>query len=234
MSFTYSYRAFLISCLLVAGVLLFLLNVPLRDHSYSPDEIENLLTNVEILVEDEEKEEEEPQENEEIKTNIAYNEAEKYISETERENREISEKILERLEEETRETGNESPAGTRISNVNPKEESRPADSDKIKESPGSNNASNRQTTISYYLLNRTDVYLPNPVYTCYTAGKIVINIEVDESGSVKKTIFNRNASTSSNQCLIDVALEYAGQARFSSDASRKNQQGSITFNFPGQ
>ena len=94
--------------------------------------------------------------------------------------------------------------------------------------------SNRRTTISYRLKNRKDIDLPNPVYTCSGPGKIVITIEVNARGDVKKCSFNNNASTTNDQCLIDAALEYAAKAKFTADTSRKNQLGTITFNFPGQ
>jgi hypothetical protein len=93
---------------------------------------------------------------------------------------------------------------------------------------------NRNTTISYQLVNRKDIDLPNPVYTCYGSGKVVINIEVDALGKVVKTAYNKMASTTTNECLIDAALEYSDAARFSTDASKAKQLGTITFNFPGQ
>ena len=82
--------------------------------------------------------------------------------------------------------------------------------------------------------DRKDILLPNPVYTCYGSGKVVINIEVNELGKVIKTTYNKNASTTGNQCLIDSASEYAAKARFNTEAAKIRQLGSITFNFPGQ
>ena len=93
---------------------------------------------------------------------------------------------------------------------------------------------NRNTTISYQLVNRKDIDLPNPVYTCYGSGKVVINVEVNNLGKVVKNSYNKTASTTSNECLIDAALEYSEQARFTTDASKVRQLGTITFNFPGQ
>ena len=90
--------------------------------------------------------------------------------------------------------------------------------------------SNRKTTISYNLNNRKAVALPNPVYTCDSGGKIVINVRVNNAGIVKKTTYNEAASNTTNGCLIDSALEYAQNARFSS-ASAANQIGTITYIF---
>jgi len=63
---------------------------------------------------------------------------------------------------------------------------------------------------------------------------VVINVEVNNLGKVVKNSYNKTASSTSNECLIDAALEYSEQARFTTDASKARQLGTITFNFPGQ
>ncbi len=92
---------------------------------------------------------------------------------------------------------------------------------------------NSKSTMSYSLVNRTLYGYETPVYLCEQGGKIVINITVNSNGSVIDAYVN-SASTSSNECLTNHALEYAKQSRFSSDASKKTQLGSITFNFIGK
>lgn len=92
---------------------------------------------------------------------------------------------------------------------------------------------NRNSTMSYSLVGRTHNFLPTPIYLCQDSGKIVINITVNHLGKVTDTSVN-GSSTSTNECLIDHALEYAQNARFSSDASKKTQIGTITFNFKGK
>ncbi|NCO63490.1 MAG: TonB family protein [Flavobacteriales bacterium] len=94
-------------------------------------------------------------------------------------------------------------------------------------------SSNRKSTIRYSLKDRTDQYLPIPIYLCEAGGKIVINITVDALGNVTDAYVNRS-STSSNECLIESALEYAKQAKFNASPSKKTQLGSITFNFIGK
>lgn len=94
-------------------------------------------------------------------------------------------------------------------------------------------STNRKSTISYSLVNRTDEYLPIPIYLCEQGGKIVINITVDEQGNVTDTYVN-SSSTSTNECLTDSALEYAKQAKFNASPGKKSQLGSITFNFVGK
>lgn len=94
-------------------------------------------------------------------------------------------------------------------------------------------SSNRKSTIRYSLKDRTDEYLPIPIYLCEAGGKIVINITVDALGNVIDTYVN-SSSTSTNECLIESALEYAKQAKFNASPSNKTQLGSITFNFIGK
>ena len=92
---------------------------------------------------------------------------------------------------------------------------------------------NTKSTMHYSLVNRTHQYLPTPIYLCETGGKIVVNITVNSKGKVTDTYVN-TSSTSSNECLIEHALEYAKSAQFSADASKKTQLGSITFYFIGK
>lgn len=92
---------------------------------------------------------------------------------------------------------------------------------------------NKKSTMHYSLKDRTHRFLPTPIYLCEEGGKIVINITVNEKGKVTKTYLN-TSSTSSNECLIEHAMEYAKEAQFSEDASKKSQLGSITFYFIGK
>ena len=173
-----------------------------------------------------------------IETNRAYNEAEKFISSVENEDEEITEttegklqEMNEALENSKSDNGN----GATITTKPEKEKKKKfSNSESGKEGEAVVKSGNRNTTISYQLVNRKDIDLPNPVYTCYGSGKVVINVEVNNLGKVVKNSYNKTASTTSNECLIDAALEYSEQARFSTDASKAKQLGTITFNFPGQ
>lgn len=89
----------------------------------------------------------------------------------------------------------------------------------------------RNSSISYSLRGRNAIHIPNPIYTCDRAGKIVVNIRVDAEGRVLETSINKASSTSTNQCLTEKAMEYAAGARFSKLVSRENQPGTITFLF---
>lgn len=89
---------------------------------------------------------------------------------------------------------------------------------------------NKKSSVHYSLVNRTHKYLPIPIYLCEAGGKVVVNITVSSSGEVNDASINQAASID-NQCLRDHAIEYAHKARFSYDASKKSQLGSITFYF---
>lgn len=174
-----------------------------------------------------------------VETNKAYNEAEKFISSVENENQKLTETTEGKLEEMSKAMDNSTSNNNDISNSNipkveKKKNSKFSNSESKKDQEAVVQGGNKNTTISYQLVNRKDLYLPNPVYTCYGAGRVVINIEVDKLGKIKKASYNKTASTTSNQCLVDAAIEYALQAEFTTDASRTKQLGTISFNFPGQ
>lgn len=96
-----------------------------------------------------------------------------------------------------------------------------------------NSALNTNSSVSYSLVNRKDMHLPPPVYLCEESGKVVINITVSATGEVVDAYVN-SSSTSKNVCLIESALQYANDARFSPDASKAKQIGSITYYFKGK
>ena len=96
-----------------------------------------------------------------------------------------------------------------------------------------NNLAARRTSVSYSLIERNNYKLPPPIYTCIEGGKVVINIEVDALGNVIDASFNSKSSGTSNGCLVDNAITYALKAKF--DASSKAlQKGTITYLFQGK
>ena len=92
---------------------------------------------------------------------------------------------------------------------------------------------NTKSTISFSLVDREKIYIPIPVYLCEVDGKIIVNITVNENGSVIDAYIN-TSSTSDNECLIEHALEYAKDSQFSKNPTKKTQLGSITFYFIGK
>lgn len=171
-------------------------------------------------------------------TNQAYNETRKYESIDEKTFNERLEEIQNRNNEPT-----QNPSET-DSNSNPtttsdtEENSTYNDiknliSEKRETTKTGDNTVNKNSSISYSLVDRTKIDIPPPIYLCEKGGKIVINITVNSSGDVTEAYFN-NASTSKDGCMVDHALEYAKAAKFNTDASKLSQLGSITFYFKGK
>lgn len=240
MNFNYSYRSFLITSLLSGILILSLISIKLSGQQDDIlEETYNLVLTEEELTEGPEDLASLSEEKVKIETNKAYNEAEKFISSIEHENQEITETTEGKLQEMNDALENSENSNFGLNNLvdtKPVKESKTDFSNSKSDSKDLAvvSGANRRTTISYQLKDRKDIDLPNPVYTCDGSGKVVINIEVNDLGKVIRTNYNRKASTTTNQCLIDSASEYAAKARFNSEASRIKQLGTITFNFPGQ
>ncbi|NNK87825.1 MAG: hypothetical protein HKO90_06050 [Flavobacteriaceae bacterium] len=171
-----------------------------------------------------------------IKTNRASNENMKPDDFDDKKFEEIMERIknretgnddvkdqLEDLDENRKDLSDEFSSFEKINSVIKKRSvnTKPSDS-KIKNS-----------SVSFSLVDRYSEYLPPPIYLCESGGKVVITITVDMSGRVIDAFYN-NASTTKNQCLVDHALEYALNSRFSSDPNKTKQLGTITFIFQGK
>lgn len=93
-------------------------------------------------------------------------------------------------------------------------------------------STDREATITYSLTNRILAdEIPNPVYTCETGGKVVINIKVNADGRVVHAKFNKSGSTTTNGCLIDNAIAYAEKTLFNTTDDTKMQLGTITYHF---
>ena len=240
MNFNYSYRAFLITSMLTGILVLLLYSIKLskeKVETVNEETYDVVMAPEELLPEDLQIAALTP-EKVKVETNRAYNEAEKFISSSENENEEVTETTEGKLQEmnDAMENSKNSDNGIGTTFKPKKEEKKTkfSNSESGKDNVAVVKSGNRRTTISYQLVNRTDIDLPNPVYTCYGSGKVVINVEVNNLGKVVKNSYNRTASTTSNECLIDAAIEYSAMARFNTDAAKVKQLGTITFNFPGQ
>jgi hypothetical protein len=91
---------------------------------------------------------------------------------------------------------------------------------------------NANSSMTYSLKDRQILSYKTPRYLCEESGVIVVNITVNAQGMVTDTYIN-STSTSKNQCLIDHALEYAANTKFSA-ADKVSQIGSITYSFQGK
>tara|TARA_Y100000815_G_scaffold270061_1_gene294083 strand:- start:110103 stop:110804 length:702 start_codon:yes stop_codon:yes gene_type:complete len=231
-NFNYSYKAFLISSLLVGNLILILVSIKLGAEK-QPQEETVPIEYIETLPEEVMALNEATSEKADIKTNTAYNEAEQFIKEIEEGRNEIT-------SEENEVSTNDPFSFENTGNVNFEETQKRLEEAKKKlalassKKPKASQSVNRKTTISYRLVDRKALYLPNPVYTCNSGGKIVISIEVDDRGNVIKKDYNPTLSTTRNGCLIDAALAYAESAQFTTKAGKPKQLGTITYLFPGQ
>ncbi len=97
----------------------------------------------------------------------------------------------------------------------------------------SSGAVNKNSSVSYSLVDRMHTFLPTPIYLCESGGKIIVNITVNHEGNVTDAYIN-SSSSSENGCLIDHALEYAKASKFNRDPKKASQIGTITFLFQGK
>jgi TonB family protein len=239
--FSNQQKALLITFLLSGTVVLSVFNLNIKkqnelvSESYYEMEPEKELTQEEIKV----LEALEKLNNEKAETNKAYNETvkeksfseaykpiappEDYVKPEFDQNEEVSEQSKSNNDEISDLNHEEISSFSKVNDILNK-------TTKKKEAPKS---TNRKSTIRYSLVDRTDEFLPIPIYLCEDGGKIVINITVNDNGNVIDTYVN-NSSSSDNQCLVDSALEYAKKAKFNASPGKKTQLGSITFNFVGK
>lgn len=126
-----------------------------------------------------------------------------------------------------------SPGGENISLANDSSAVKP----KEKPRPSQEMAANFKgpTRIYYDLFGRNHLYLPIPIYKCEGSGKVVLTIEVDQSGVVQKAQIAERESTASDPCLIETAINTALLSRFNPDSnSPRIQIGSLTYQFVAQ
>ncbi|MCH2490138.1 MAG: hypothetical protein MK211_08315 [Flavobacteriales bacterium] len=239
MNWNYSYRAFLITSLLFGILFLVLYSIKLGNYEEAPLENYDVVYKAEELLLEEEELAIMTPEKTTVETNRAYNEAEEFINDAENLREDPTETIEGKLAEidraiaESNATNNEAGIEKAKEKIIETRE-RLSNGDESSNETVINRGANRRTTISYRLVGRTAIDLPNPVYTCEGGGKIVISIEVNALGKITRATYNKNLSTTTNGCLIESALEYANNARFTTNSAKDKQLGTITYNFPGQ
>lgn len=188
------------------------------------------------LVEKEELEPEEKQaqqkERRDVQTHQAYNQ-DKETREADFKNKldEIFKKNSAEQEEAENVDSEGSEGNYALNRKNSDEKKNRSDGDDSGEEASQKSAVYDYSSISFSLKGRRAVKIPNPVYTCDTAGKVVINITVDANGYVIDSSVNKASSNTTNECLTDRALEYSAGAKFSKLAGRDNQPGTITYHF---
>ena len=226
MSFNYSYKAFIITILILGNLYLLFYFIKLPSNSIILEEeyeieyaLEEVITEEELASVSEEEIK--------IETHKVFNEDQKFIEELETDRKENNESAEDKLSE--------------INEVISDSKSERKDDLAIEKKYKFNlpeailaTTSNSKSTNSYRLVNRKVIEFPNPVYVCDSFGKVVLHIEVNTNGDVIMTSVNKNASTTTNLCLIESAIDYAKKARFTKDKNKPSQVGSITYIFPGQ
>ena len=226
MNFNYSYKAFVITILILGNLYLLFYFIKLPSNSIILEEeyeieyaLEEVITEEELASVSEEEIK--------IETHKVFNEDQKFIEELETDRKENNESAEDKLSE--------------INEVISDSKSERKDDLAIEKKYKFNlpeailaTTNNSKSTNSYRLVNRKVIEFPNPVYVCDSFGKVVLLIEVNANGYVIMTSVNKNASTTSNLCLIESAIDYAKKARFTKNKNKPSQMGSITYIFPGQ
>lgn len=237
MDFFDRHKALIITFLIFGILLLGLYNFNLSNSNQKAREFLVDLDNyrLEEQVEQEaepEEVEQQPQTRASRQTHRAFNENQE--ARDENFDRQLNE-ILDRNSadrEESSENESESSSGDyNIANTPGEKPKQRSDGDNTSNETSSQSGGIDNSSITFSLVGRSAVHIPNPIYTCDRAGKVVINITVDALGRVTSTSLNKGSSTSSNQCLTENALEYAVGAVFSQLPGRNSQPGTITFYF---
>jgi len=90
------------------------------------------------------------------------------------------------------------------------------------------------SNIKYFLKNRRDMHVANPLYTCpkNMSGVVVINITVNQSGKVVSAKYNKQKSTAKANCLISNTIQAAFNTYFNQDNTAPElQKGYITYQY---
>lgn len=105
---------------------------------------------------------------------------------------------------------------------------------------GGNTAYSGNVMVDWSLKGRTphqnnNWWIRNPGYTCGygSTGRVTVHIKVNQNGDVISAL--PVASSGSNQCMIDQAVNYAKKSRFNySGSASAQQEGTITYTFISQ
>lgn len=89
------------------------------------------------------------------------------------------------------------------------------------------------SNIVFYLDDRQIRYIDVPVYLCQGSADITVKIVVLPNGLVKRAQLDEQASTSTDECFTDAALQAAQNAIFTR-GKKGEQSGKIKFHFVAQ
>ncbi|WP_241530089.1 energy transducer TonB family protein [Christiangramia flava] len=236
MDFFDKHKALIITSLIFAVLLLSLYNLNLSNRNREAAEmlvdLEQFKTMEEQEPEKAPETEKQPQNTRKIQTNRAFNEN-KAEREADMDNRlnEIFEKNSAQQEELENESTSASEGNYSVRKKNATKKQTASEGADQTKNLGQKSAAYDYSSISFSLKGRNAVKIPNPVYTCDQAGKIVVNITVNEAGAVTDAAINKGSSSSNNECLTERALQYALGARFTRLNGQNGQIGTITYYF---
>jgi len=171
--------------------------------------------------------------NEIVVTNAASNyDKEKDMSASQR--KALAEKVIEDVKEFEKKQFND------FGKDNPVKDNSPLENEKIKDNSISKtvNKSLKKTsnaTAKYFCENRNMILQKIPSYLCNQTGTVRLTIKVNPKGEVTDCKVDNSETSTSNQCLIENAINYAKNWKFNQDFSRtQRQEGWIEFIYLSQ
>jgi TonB family protein len=97
----------------------------------------------------------------------------------------------------------------------------------------SNKSYSGPVSAEYSIKDHTAKSSPKPTYRCKSAGKVIVNIEVNQLGEVVNAYVDERSTAI--DCIREESLTYAKKWKFDyNDKAAKKQPGTITFTFSAQ
>ncbi|MEN8810839.1 MAG: hypothetical protein ABF264_07285 [Flavobacteriales bacterium] len=146
-------------------------------------------------------------------------------------NQEIENEVIERNNQSLNEKNKKKESGTNSSiKETPTKENETQD----KSAEAENSYAGKVTR--YCNVQGRECYTVAPSYTCKGGGQVQIDIKVDKIGSVKSVKVNTANTTTTNECILNQALDYAKRTtKVSSDLKGEHaNSGYIIYNFVSQ
>lgn len=171
--------------------------------------------------------------NEIVVTNAASNyDQEKDMSASQK--KALEEKVIEDVKEFEKKQFND------FGKDNPIKDNSPLENEKIKDNSISKTVSKSlkktsNATAKYFCENRNMILQKIPSYLCNQTGTVRLTIKVNPKGEVTDCKVDNSETSTSNQCLIENAINYAKNWKFNQDfSSTQRQEGWIEFIYLSQ
>lgn len=171
--------------------------------------------------------------NEIVVTNAASNyDQEKDMSASQK--KALEEKVIEDVKEFEKKQFND------FGKDNPVKDNSPLENEKIKDNSISKTVSKSlkktsNATAKYFCENRNMILQKIPSYLCNQTGTVRLTIKVNPKGEVTDCKVDNSETSTSNQCLIENAINYAKNWKFNQDfSSTQRQEGWIEFIYLSQ